>query len=178
MKHLKWITIIIVITIVLIKLFVPPKWGGRLPENIRESKRIGAFLWEYEISCIDTLEPNYNFPKFKNIWMTKRGLVKRNKFGIIHLVANYSSKNYIVFDIQNKDTVFNMDNYFRKWEIIDDFENSLGIDVGVLSGHNVKCNRGDTIHYIIYKVMKPFSKVPEDFIPLFGMTLVAKPDKD
>ncbi|GHU73937.1 hypothetical protein FACS189413_18620 [Bacteroidia bacterium] len=178
MKHLKWIAIIIVITIVLIKLFVPPLWTWTIPESINESKRTGAFLWEYEISRIDTLEPNYNFPKFKNIWMTKDEVIERNKFGIIHLVVDKSSSNNVVFSIQNKDTLFNMDNYWHKWKIRDDSKNPFGQSNDVLVASEVNYSKTDTIYYTIYRMIEAKTVAEDELIPVFRMELVAKPDKD
>jgi hypothetical protein len=87
-KTIKWLLIISVF-ILLLKLYWHPKWNGELPENISTSKRAGAFLWEYRIDRIDTIDSSYGFPVFKNIWATKWCRVKRNKLGMIHLGAIY-----------------------------------------------------------------------------------------
>ena len=125
-KIIKWLVIIGSI-IVLIKLYIPPKWNGEIPETIKASKRAGAFLWEYQINRIDTIDFTYGFPVFKNIWATKWCDFKRNKLGMIYLKANQSSSNYIRLNIQYQDYLFNRNNLGQKWTMQDDKAFALGI---------------------------------------------------
>jgi hypothetical protein len=176
-KAIKYL-LIIGCVLVLIKLYLPPKWNWELPESVGASKRAGAFLWEYKIN-IDIIDSTCVYRNvFKEIWVTKLCDIKRNKLGMIHLEANSSQKKYFVMKLRNEDALLNMDNYIlRKWTVLD----SCGISVG--KHWNVLClglseKKGfehvytDTLYYTVYRNKISDSNISENLLPLFKMTLI------
>jgi hypothetical protein len=154
--------------LLLIKLYAPPKWNGKFPDSMKESKRAGALVGEYRVNRVEILDSTVHVPVFKDlfkhIWVSKSCKVKRNALGIIYLEADRSSDSEIRFDILDKDTLFNKDN-FKK--------NLLITDRGVFRRSIFDYNPQDTVYYTIYRMTKPFFKMrDEDLIPLFKMELV------
>lgn len=171
-KTIKWL-IITGIILSLIKLYCFPIYGGAVPEDIQEAKRTGAFLWEYEISRIDTIDFMYKFPIFTNIWVTKSCKFERNKWGIIHSMVDSSSGTYIRFDVQGKDSLFDKENRGYDWCLDDDRAEALGISTIVLNKEQ-PYKFSDTVHYTIYRRLESYSWATENLIPIFKIELIPK----
>lgn len=138
--------------------FIPPKNLYTPSKNIKESKRIKAYIGECHIFKVDTLTLGYKFPIDK-IWIEKVWSLGRNKIGIV--IPIVEDTKIIRFDINSEDPFFKMYYFSENWVIKDSLTHSINSSFQVPS---IKCyyNQGDTAIFKVFRLNSDSSNVWRD----------------
>lgn len=161
------ISLLIVLLLFLLgKLFIiPPKNLCWASENVKQSKRVNAYVGECRIFKVDTLMPGYKFPVEK-IWVEKLYRLGRNCIGIVTYVT--IDKKRIIVDIIPDDPFFNHDSFSKdKWVIKDSLTHGIGHSSSRSGSDPVidldyHYQQGDTAIFKIFKLDKKESNVWRD----------------
>lgn len=141
--------LILVAIILLWKLFfIPPKNLYNPSKDIKESKRVKAYVGECHIFKVDTLALGYKFPIDK-VWAEKLWSLGRNRIGIVVPVTENNIK--LRFNINSEDSFFKKYNFISTWIIKDSLAGEVGLSKSLATQ---KCfyNGGDTAIFKIFKL--------------------------
>lgn len=139
--------LIISAVILLWELFyIPPKNIHTPSKNIRQSKRLNAFVGKCDIIRVDTFLEGYTFP-IERIWVEKIWILERNRFGIV--IPIVKNTKIFRFDLNTKDPFFKF-NFLTGWIIRDSLAGLAGLSCSLPTG-KYRYSAGDTAVFEIQK---------------------------